>query len=359
MSSPPEAPPPVWQPAARNLLSQALIVVLAAGLIALVLWLWRLPPFERGEVATDNAYVRGRVAVIAPQVSGYVAQVAARDYAKVAAGAVLVRVDDRIYRARLAQAQAQLDAQRAALANNSATRAARSAGWRGQQAALANADAQLARARADMQRAEELVKDGSISARERDQTLAALRQAEAAQRQARAGSDVAREDLRMAEVGRAGLEAQVRAAQAQLELAQIDLNNTVIRAPEAGHLGEIGVRLGQYVSNGTQLLSLVPADPWVIAHFKEAQTADIAPGQRAEIRVDALGGALLYGTVQQLAPAAAGELALLKPEHGNGNFVKIPQRIGVRIVFDRGQALLPRLRPGMSVEARVLTRGQS
>lgn len=358
MSNPREASPAVWQAAARKGWWQSLIVALTLGLVVLVMYLWRLPPFEQAEVATDNAYVRGRVAVISPQVSGYVVQVAAHDYAKVEAGALLVKVDDRIYRARVAQARAQLDAQRAALANNLAAQAARSAGLRGQHAAQASASAQLARARADMQRADELVKDGAISARERDQTLAVLRQSEAGLLQAQAGGEVAREDVRMAQVGRAALEAQVRAAEAQLELAQIDLSNTVIRAPEAGRLGEIGVRLGQYVSNGTQLLSLVAAEPWVLAHFKEAQTAAIAPGQRAEIRVDALGGALLHGTVQRLAPAAAGELALLKPEHGSGNFVKIPQRIGVRIVLDQGEALLDRLRPGMSVEARVLTGGQ-
>jgi len=192
--------------------------------------------------------------------------------------------------------------------------------------------------------------------RERDQTVAALRQAEAQVRQAQASSEIARQDIRTVDVGRGGLEAQVEAARAQLRLAQIDLDNTLIRAPEAGQLGEVGVRLGQYVTNGTQLLSLVPPDRWVIANFKEAQTKRMAAGQRAVIVVDALGGAKLKGRVERLSPAAGSEFAVLKPDNATGNFVKVPQRIGVRIAIDPRQPLAARLRPGMSVEAHVDTR---
>lgn len=208
-----------------------------------------------------------------------------------------------------------------------------------------------------MARAEDLAGDGSVSLRERDQTLASLRQAEAQVRQVQASGEIARQDVRTVDVGRGVLEAQVKAAEAQLTLAQIDLSNTVIVAPEAGRLGEIGVRLGQYVSNGTQLLSLVPPEPWVIANFKETQTAAMRPGQPVEILVDALGGAALRGSVERLAPAAGPEFSVLKADNGIGNFVKIPQRIGVRVRFAPGQALIARLRPGMSVEARVDTGG--
>jgi multidrug resistance efflux pump len=116
------------------------------------------------------------------------------------------------------------------------------------------------------------------------------------------------------------------------------------------------VRLGQYVTNGTQLLSLVPAELWVIANFKEAQTGRMAPGQAASVTVDALAGARLTGRVERLSPAAGSEFAVLKPDNATGNFVKVPQRIGVRIVIDPGQPMSERLRPGMSVEARVDTR---
>ena len=144
-------------------------------------------------------------------------------------------------------------------------------------------------------------------------------------------------------------------AKAQLHLAEIDLANTVIRAPGDGQLSEIGVRNGAYVTAGTQLMFIVPRDIWVIANFKEAQTHNIRPGQRASFKVDALGGARLTGRVENLSPAAGSEFSVLRPDNATGNFVKVAQRIAVRIRVDPGQDLVRRLRPGMSVEARIDT----
>lgn len=345
-----------WRPPPRPPLTTVLIIGLASAALLAILAAWGLPPFTATVEKTDNAYVRARTTVIAPQVSGYVVEVAVGDYARVSAGEVLARVDNRIYRARVDQARANLAAQIAALANHQQARASRTAGVQGQSAALASARAQLLRAQADRGRVEDLVRDGSVSVRERDQTLAALAQAEAQVRQAEAAGEIARQDLRTVEVGKDGLEAQVEAARAQVALAEIDLEHTVIRAPEAGQIGEVGVRLGQYATNGTQLLSLVPAERWVIANYKEAQTGRMAAGQKASVNVDALGGARLSGHVETLSPATGSEFAVLKPDNATGNFIKVPQRIGVRIALDADQPLLERLRPGMSVEARVDTR---
>jgi RND family efflux transporter MFP subunit len=311
----------VWRPPRKRIGTIALIVFLAAAALVAVLNAWNLPPFAGGLEKTDNAYVRGLTMNVAPQVSGYVVAVEVRDYEQVHAGQVLARIDDRIYKARVAAARANLSAQ---------------------VAGLANARAQLLRARADMARVNDLVSDGSVSIRERDQTLAALRQAEAQARQANGGQG--------------SFEAQVDAARAQLDLAEIDLEHTVISATADGQVSEIGVRVGQYVTNGTQLMSLVPADRWVIANYKEAQIANMVPGQHATFTVDALNGARFTGRVERLAPAAGSEFAVLKPDNATGNFVKVPQRIGVRIAVDPGQPLAARLSPGMSVEAAVNTR---
>jgi len=208
-----------------------------------------------------------------------------------------------------------------------------------------------------MRRARALVADGSISTREYDQTRAALLAAQAGLQQARASRAIGTQDVRTVVVGRAGLEAAVASAKAQLRLAQIDLDNTVIRAPADGQLSEIGVRQGAYVTAGTQLLSIVPHKVWVIANFKEAQTRDMAVGQPVRFRVDALGGAELTGRVENLSPAAGSEFAVLKADNATGNFVKVAQRIAVRIAIDRDQRLAKRLRPGMSVEVRVDARG--
>ncbi|MGI4880314.1 MAG: HlyD family secretion protein [Janthinobacterium lividum] len=316
-----------------------------------------MPPFTETVVTTENAYVRGRTTTVAPQVSGYVTAVLVHDYDDVAAGQVLVRIDDAIYRARVDQAHANLAAQLAALANSRQARASRQASVQSQGAGLASAEAQLLRARADMTRVDDLVSDGSVSRRERDQTAAALALAEAQVRQARASGDIARQDVRTVDVGRGGLAAQVEGARAQLRLAEIDLGHTVVRAAEAGRLGEVGVRLGQYVTNGSALLSLVPPERWVIANYKEAQTTRIVAGQQAHFTVDAIGGASLTGHVERLAPAAGSEFAVLKPDNATGNFVKVPQRIGVRIAVDPNQRLAARLRPGMSVDMAIDTGG--
>ncbi len=349
------AAPAVWTPERRRAGVIASIAAIAIAAVLTTLAAWDLPPFRGSDEATDNAYVRGRTTAIAPQVSGYVTEVMVRDYQPVAAGDVLVRIDDRIYRARLEQAQANVDAAIANLDNSAQSRAARIATLQSQVAGLANARAQLSRAESDMTRAEQLGGDGSISIRAKDQTVAALRQAEAQVRQAVASNEIARQDIRTVEVGRSVLQAQVESARALLHSAAIDLEHTVIRAPETGQLGEIGARVGVYVTNGTQLMALVPGDRWIIANYKESQTSAMAPGQRATFTVDALKDARFNGTVELLSPAAGSEFAVLKPDNATGNFVKVPQRIGVRIAVDPGQELVDRLRPGMSVEVRVHT----
>lgn len=346
-----------WRPPALSRTATVLIGALALAGVVAVLAAWRIWPFTSAYESTDNAYVRGRTTVIAPQVSGYVTNVLVRDFETVTAGQPLVRIDDRIYAQRVDQAQAQVEAAQATLANSRQTAASRQASLGAQGAAVANARAQLMRAQADMNRVNDLVTDGSVSLRERDQTLAALRQAQAQLDQAQAAQEIARQDIRTVEVGRGGQQAGVSGANAALRLAKIDLANTVIRAPEAGRLSEIGVRVGQYVTAGSQLMFLVPPETWVIANFKEAQTARVAVGQRASFTVDGLANARLTGRVERISPAAGSEFAVLKSDNATGNFTKVPQRIAVRIRIDPGQPLAARLRPGMSVQARVDTGG--
>ncbi|WP_347302295.1 HlyD family secretion protein [Croceibacterium sp. TMG7-5b_MA50] len=346
-----------WRPPRLQWRTVAVIAALALLGICLVLAAWRIWPFASAAEQTDNAYVRGRVTVIAPQVPGYVTKVLVRDFQDVTAGQLLAVIDQRIYRQRVEQAQANLDAAEAELANNRQSLAGRTAGLASQDAALANARAQLQRAQADMARVNDLVTDGSVSLRERDQTLAALRQAEAAVRAAQAQREIARQEIRAVEVGRGGQAASVAGAEAALNLARIDLANTEIRAAENGRLSEVDVRVGQYVTAGSQLMFLVPPEVWVIANYKEGQTARIAVGQRASFTVDGLANARFTGRVERISPAAGSEFAVLAADNATGNFTKVPQRIPIRIRIDPGQRGADRLRPGMSVEARIDTAG--
>jgi multidrug resistance efflux pump len=357
--TPPEpAAPPAgsgWKPPRFSPRVTASIVLIGVlGMLA-VLYAWHLWPFTSANERTENAFVRGKTTIISPQVSGYVTRVLVSDYDHVTTGQALVLIDDGVYRQRVEQARAALDSAIANLDNSNQSARARAAALSAQEAGVGNAQAQLQRAQADMARVDDLVTDGSVSLRERDQTRATLRQAQAGVAQAQAARRIADEDIRTVTVGRGALRAAVESARAALRLAQIDLDHTVIRAPEAGQLSDIGVRLGQYVTNGTQLLFLVPPHPWIIANYKEAQTAHMKIGQEVRFTVDALGGASLHGHIEKMAPAAGSEFAVLKPDNATGNFTKVPQRIAVRISIDPDQPLADRLRPGMSVETRVQT----
>ena len=302
--------------------------------------------------------MRGQTTVVSPQVSGYVTHVYVQDFETVSAGTPLVQIDERIYQQKLAQAQAQVAAAEANLNNNQQSLGSNQATVIARNAAIANAQAMLRKTQADMARVQELVALGSLSQREGDQARAALQQAQAAVAEAEAQKAVAQQSVKSTHVGKQGLQAAVDTAQAQVGLAQIDLDNTTIKAPQAGHLSEISVKQGQLVNAGTQLMYLVPEHIWVVANFKETQTANIRVGQNASINVDALGGATLHGKVERIAPAAGSEFSVIRPDNATGNFVKVAQRIAVRIQIDPKQALAKRLSPGMSVEASVDTRSQ-
>ncbi|TCV93014.1 HlyD family secretion protein [Biostraticola tofi] len=331
-------------------------VAIAVVGVLVILYAWQLPPFTRQVQSTDNAYVRGQVTVISPQLNGYVVQVNVQDFATVHQGDVLMTIDQRIYSQRVHQAEAQLAMKKAALANNIQQRLSSEAALARNQAAVTNAKAQAEKARLDLRRVEDLVSDGSLSLRERDAARASYSQAQADVAQATASLQMARQDIQTVVVNRASLQADVANAQAALELAQIDLANTRIIAPRDGQLGQISVREGAYVNAGTHLTSLVPDQMWVIANMKETQMAAIRLGQQANFTVDALDNAHFNGVVESISPATGSEFSAISADNATGNFVKISQRIPVRIAIEKDdRQQYQRLRPGMSVEVGIDT----
>ncbi|MDB5792743.1 MAG: hemolysin secretion protein [Massilia sp.] len=331
------------------------MAVVAAVGIGLIMWAWHLGPFNTAVVSTDNAYVRGAITVLAPQVNGYVTEVLVKDYQYVKAGQELLRIDERIYAERVRAAEAQIANATAQLDNAAQTQAQNTATLGSARAGLVAAQAEQARARAEQARVDELAERGSVSLNERDRVRTTARLAAANVLKAEAEIEIARQRVKGTTVSRGGLAAQVGIAQAQLALAKIDLANTVIRAPRAGQVSEASVRRGQYVSAGSQLLFLVPDTLWIVANFKEGQTWRMRVGQPASFAVDAFEGAELSGHVEQIAPATGSEFSVLRPDNASGNFTKVVQRLPVRIAIDPGQELARRLRPGMSVTAQVDT----
>ncbi|OCP16641.1 MULTISPECIES: HlyD family secretion protein [unclassified Ensifer] len=339
----------------KFLRSPTTIIVLLAGLLGLtlVLYAWRLPPFHSSVEMTENAYVRGYLTIMSPQLSGYVAEVPVHDYEEVKAGQLLVRIDDRIYAQKLAQAEATLAAQKASLANSRQQELSAKAGIAASEAQLDSAKAAFNRASASWDRIRPLAEKGIATRSEADQSRAAFEQAEAAVSQAEAGLEVSRQALATTLGARAGLQAAVAGAEAAVELARIDLENTRIVAPRDGKLGEIGARLGQYVTAGSQLLFVVPHEVWVLANFKETQLDGMKAGQPVTISVDALQKGMLTGHIERLSPAAGSEFSIIRPDNATGNFTKVAQRVGVRIAVDPGQPLADLLSPGLSVVVRV------
>lgn len=331
--------------------SPATIPALLVGIagVALVLYAWRLPPFTSTAEVTDNAYVRGSVTVISPQLAGYVTQVAVHDYATVRTGDLLIQIDDRIYQQKLVQARAALATAEAALDNFEQERQSRVASIEVSKAQIANQQATLSKAQADERRLTPLIESGYASRSQGDQIRASLDQARAGVAQARASQMVAEQALAETMVNRKTLEAAVQNAQAVVKLAEIDLQNTRITAPQDGQLGEIGARLGQYVTAGTQVMSLVPSTKWIVANFKETQLRGVSIGMPVRFTADAFPDQVLAGHVEQLSPAAGSEFAVLRPDNATGNFTKVVQRIPLRIAIDPGQPLAERLAPGMSV----------
>ncbi len=332
-----------------------LAVVIALIGIALILRAWQLWPFTTAIATTDNAYVRGQVTVLAPQVNGYITEVLVKDFQHVKQGEVLLRIDDRIYHQRVAQAEAALDSAKAALANSDQSQAQNRAQIASAKATLSAGQSELQRSRAELARYEQLAAQRLVALNDRDKFRTSQASAQAGVQQSQAQIQIAEETLVSTRVARKGLEAQVESAEAALELARIDLANTVIHAPRDGQVSEASARAGQYVAAGSQLLFLVPDTLWVVANFKEGQTWPMRIGQPATFAVDAFQGEVLRGHIEEIAPATGSEFSVLRPDNASGNFTKVVQRLPVRIAIDADQPLAVRLRPGMSVIAKVDT----
>ncbi len=343
----------------NNIRVVSIFTAAAIGLVGVlvILYAWQLPPFTRHSQFTDNAYVRGQTTFISPQVNGYITAVNVKDFAIVQPGEVLFQIDDRIYKQRVHQAQATLAMKEAALRNNLQQRKSAEATIAKNEAALQNARAQNLKIQADLKRIQQLTAD-VLSIRERDSARPARRKGRRSIEQAKAALEMSRQDRESTIVNRDSLEADVASAKAALELAQIDLQNTQIIAPTGGQLGQISVRLGAYVSAGTHLTSLVPPQHWVIANLKETQLAEVRVGQPVTFTVDALNGETFHGKVQSISPATGVEFSAISPDNATGNFVKIAQRIPVRITVNDGQNNSERLRPGMSVQVTIDTRAE-
>ena len=306
---------------------------------------------------TDDAYVGGDVTVISPRVAGYITELKVSDNQFVHAGDLLARIDERDYRAALAKAEGAVHAEQALLVNVDAQAALQDALIRQSQAEIDAASAEETRTRDDQRRYATLVRTNAVS-------VEAAQRADASWKTARANSDKARATLLAARRQLDVIQSQRQQAQAALEQAvaerdraRLDVGYTELRAPVDGYIGNRRGRVGGYVSAGTQLLAVVPAQGlWVDANFKEDQLAHMKAGQAVTIEADILPGKVFHGHLDSLAPATGAQFSILPPENATGNFTKIVQRVPVRVHLDAADGKLGDLRPGLSVVVEVDTR---
>jgi len=306
--------------------------------------------------STDNAYVQGDISVISPKIAGYVRDVRVIDNQQVRAGDVLALIDDEDFAAKTAEARAAVAAEQAAIAGIDRRLEWQASMIEAAKANVVSAQAELARAQPNYERYKKMVATNIVGKSDYDQVEATLRKAEAEVTRTQAAVTAEQGQLVVLLADRKQADAQLAQAQAALTAAKNDLDNTVIKAPVDGVVGNKGVQVGQYVKVGTQLMAVVPLPQvYVVANFKETQLENMRQGQPVEIAVDAYPNQKLIGTVESFAPASGAVFSLLPPENATGNFTKVVQRVPVRIAVPRDNPLAGLLRPGLSVVVSVDT----
>jgi membrane fusion protein, multidrug efflux system len=346
---------PTRTPTTRSFLKRAFAIAISPLLFAAVIWFaWFWWTEGRFTETTDDAYVGGDVTALSSKIAGFIEKVLVVDNQPVKAGDLLVRLDDRDYRAQLARAQASVAAQTAALANLDASRRLQQSMIDQAEADIAATVAELIRARYDFDRYRTLSNDRFASLQRFQQADADHGKALAADRKARAALEAAKRRLDVIDTQKQQSQAALDQAIAERDLAVLNLAYTEIRAPIDGVVGNRSARAGAYATVGVQFLAIVPARGlWVDANFKESQLAGMREGQIARIVADVSPGVRFKGHVGSLAPATGAQFSVIPPENATGNFTKIVQRVPVRIVLEGDAAELGRLRPGLSVVVQV------
>lgn len=312
-----------------------------------------------GGEATDNAYVRGDLTALAPKIAGYVTAVEVEDNQAVRAGDILFRIDDADYRAKLAQALANVEAAQARVTNVDAETKLQHALVKQAEAQKQAAIAELTLATRAQGRRRELIRSNAVSQAVLDESDAARSRAEANLAAASATIEAQQQRIAVLTTQREAAVAAMAQTQAARDLSQIDLDSTVVRAPVGGIVGNRQVRVGRLVAPGVALLDIVPVDDvWVVANFKETQLEQIRPGQHVRITIDGYPSEALRGVVDSFAPGSGSAFSLLPADNATGNFVRVVQRVPVKIRF-LGNPLPGRLVPGLSARVEIAAGGSS
>jgi membrane fusion protein, multidrug efflux system len=382
-AGPEHAPAQPAKPKWQKYVTPLLVVLLAIVVVATITRNWNAWEGGRIDQITDDAYVRGDITPLGTKVAGVVREVKVSDYQQVHKGDILLELEDDDYKAQVAQANAAVEAARAAIEDNRRQREVQDSRIERAIAGVDEAKAQIAAAedgieavRADVvrsekerkrqealfqaqsttqQKLEQAVADDQRLAAELSNGEASLQQANALLASNQQAVEAEKRTKAVLESQEAQLIADLHAKEDALTVAKVNLGYTTIAAPDDGTVGERQVRPGQLVSPGTEVIAFVSKIKWVEANYRETQLTNVKVGDPAELRIDEYPGQLFHGKVVEVAPASGSQFALLPPDNATGNFTKVVQRIPVKIAFDDSN-IATALRPGLSVIATVYAR---
>ena len=329
----------------RNTLAVVLLIAIAVGISAY--YMKFVAPYE----TTDDAFIDAHVTAVAPQVAGRVVSLLVQDNQTVKKGDVLLEIDPRDYQVKVDQANASLAAAKSRLAQANAQYAVDQAKTEQELANVTAAEAEATRAEADYKRDVSIGTSG-VSQSQTDLALAQARSSAAQVLVAQNKALAAKAQVGLSDASILTAKADVAQSEAALRKAELDLSYAHVTAPEDGYVTHRSVEPGAYVQTGQALLALVPREVWVVANFKETQLKSMRPGQTVEVKVDAYPGVTFKGHVDSIQAGTGAAFSLLPPENASGNYVKVVQRVPVKIVLDNAdEGHL--LGPGMSVEPAV------
>jgi membrane fusion protein, multidrug efflux system len=364
--SPAEAAPPELRDAGSQIrrlrrrfgsISVTIAILLLAGVVV-ALFITRWDEWVGASIrqTTDDAYARSDITPLSAKIEGYVRRVQVNDFQQVKEGDLLVEIEDNDYHARLEQAEAELAGAEAAIENLKSRKALQHSQIAEAQDAINATQADVDRTRKEAVRQQALLTSTFGTPQRVEQAVAEEKRFEANLAHGEAALAAAQRQMAVLDTEESQLRAAAKSKQAALDLAKIELGYTHIAAPIDGMVSERGVRAGQYVHDGTQVISVVPLhNVWVVANYKETQLTHVKIGQRAEITIDTFPGVVVTGRVDSISPASGSQFTLLPPDNATGNFTKVVQRIPVKITLDPGHPLEGQLRPGMSVIATIRT----
>lgn len=332
----------------RPVVSAIGAVLLAAALGGGYLYLDYASRFE----STDDAFIAARQSALAPKVSGYITAVSVNDNEHVTAGETIARLDDRDYRVALAQAEAQIAAARASIENIDAQTDVQQAQIAANQAQVDQAQAALVFAQQQAARFQHLEQTGYGTVQNSEQYTSQLHQQQASLQSAQATLNLAQRQVESLKAQRKSAVASLAQAEAQRDQAQLNLSYTTVTAAQPGRVVNLSAAVGQFAQPGTNLTMFVPDQIWVTANFKEIQLDRMRPGDRVTLKIDAYPGRTIQGHVDSVQPGSGTAFSLLPAQNATGNYVKIVQRVPVKIVMDNPPTDVA-LGPGMSVVPTV------